>query len=126
MSMPNTARMLLTSRMKGKVYSVVSGEVFDVQQLPYSVICESRFLEASCNHAFKSTEWSCLGVKNMLIVAGSKVFVHRDRDGKVIAMVVAPSEGALQSSSELVTALGSSKYDAHSIRSSCDVRLGIE
>ena len=117
------ARMLLTSRLQGKLFSIVTEETIDLMNdLSYSAMQESRFLLACCKNVAKDS-FSFLGDKSILMKSGSKVFVHRDNDGNVLAMVVVPLDGKLKPSSEILSAIGASKYDSHSISSNCEMKI---
>ena len=122
--MPALARILLTSRLKGKLFSIVTEETIDLMNdLSYSAMQESRFSLDCCNNVAKDS-FSYLGDKSILMKSGgSKVFVHRDKDGNVLAMVVVPLDGKLKSSSEILSAIGTSKYDFHSISSNCEMKI---
>ena len=59
----------------------------------------------------------------MVITAGSKVFVRRGIDRKVLVILISPFDRALKSSSEILSYLSDSEYDIHSIISDCQIRL---
>ena len=121
---PSLAKMLFTSRLKGKVYCVTSGKTVESEDdASYSVVQESHFLCASFNNnSSRNESWSFLGDKMVQIRSGSKVFVHRDDNGKVLAIVVAPSNENV-ASAEILSAMKESKFDTHSISSNCTMRL---
>ena len=121
--MPALARMLLTSRLQGKLFSVVTEEITDpMKDESYSAMQESRFLLACCPNYSKYSV-SFLGDKSVLVKSGSKGFVHRDKNGNILAIVVVPFDGELKSSSDVLSAIGTSKYDLHSINSNCEMKL---
>ena len=128
------SKLLFTSRLKGKLFSISSEEMVDslLKDDRYSIVQESRFLMTCSSNNSIIEAWSFLDNDEKLIhmKSGSKVFVHRNNDGKVLAaMVVAPSNdtAAMIKSAplELVSAINStmSKYDIHSINTSCTMRL---
>mmetsp|Transcript_40241 Transcript_40241/g.85688 ORF Transcript_40241/g.85688 Transcript_40241/m.85688 type:complete len:138 (-) Transcript_40241:953-1366(-) len=116
-------RMLMTSRLQGNLlFSIVEERMVDpMKDKSYSAIEESRFLLAFCNDAAKDS-LSFLGDKSILIKPGSTVLVHRDKAGKILAMVVVPLDGNLKSLSEISSAIGTSEYDIHSICSNCEMK----
>ena len=129
------SKLLFTSRLKGKLFSISSEEMVDslLKDDTHSIVQESRFL-MTCFSNSSIEAWSFLDNDEKLIhmKSGSKVFVHRNNDGKVLAaMVVAPSNdtAAMIKSAplELVSAINSTmskaKYDIHSINTSCTMRL---
>lgn len=122
--MPELAVTLLTSRLKGKLFCIASKETIDpLKDVSCLVEQESRFLLTCCNTYVTKDSWSFLGDKRILMKSGSKVFVHRDKEGNVVAMVVAPFDGKLKSSSEILSAIGTLKCDTHSVSSNCELRL---
>ena len=123
-SVPYSAQPLLTSRLQGKLYSMAAKAIVDPKSKDlYSVVNESQLLIVLCSNPAKEP-LSFLEDKNIVIKSGSKVFIHRDENGNVVAMVVAPVDGsALKSSSEFFSSIEASKYDAHSITSSCELRI---
>ena len=131
---PSLPKLLFTSRLKGKLFSISSEEMVDslLKDDTYSIVRESRFLMTCFSNNSIIEAWSFLdnGDKLIHMKSGSKVFVHRDDDGKVLAMTVAPSNDSLMNKSapsELVSAINSkmskAKYDIHSINTSCTMRL---
>ena len=114
-------RSLLTARLQGKICSIVhKGD-------PVPAAAESYSVQQECNFFLAATAvhptYPCLqSEKSILLKSGSKVFVHRYEDGKVLAMVVALG-GREPESSEVLSAIGSSKYDAHSVSTNCQVKL---
>lgn len=133
---PSLPKLLFTSRLKGKLLSISSEEMVGslLKDDTYSIVQESRFLMTCFSSNSIIEAWSFLdnGDKLIHMKSGSKVFVHRDNDGKVLAMTVAPSNGTLMNKSapsELVSAINSTmskskaKYDIHSINTSCTMRL---
>ncbi len=115
------ARMLFTSRLKGVVFSITSRATIDLaNEMPLE---EYRFLIDLCRREVNDG-WCCVGVKNILLKSGSKVIVHRGENGEVTAMIIAPATGHEQpSSSEIVSAITTSKFDIHSISSNCEMKL---
>jgi len=124
-TIPALARMLLTSRMTGKLASIVSEKAIDpTTDTSYSTVQESRFLLICCNNATADSVSFLDGDKSILVKSGSTLFMHRGEDGKVLGMVVAPSDRPLMSSSEIVSAITTSKAcDARSVSTNCEVRL---
>ena len=129
---PSLPKLLFTSRLKGKLFSISSEEMVDslLKDDTYSIVQESRLLMTCSSNNSIIEAWSFLdnGDKLIHMKSGSKVFVHRDNDGKVLAMVVAPSNDTLMNKSapsELISAINSttSKYDIHSINTNCTMRL---
>jgi len=116
-------RMLMTSRLQGKIFSIVAEKFIDpVIDTSYSAVQESRFLISFCGEVSKES-LSFLGDERILMKSGSKAFVHRDKSGKILAMVVVPSDGTLKTSSEVLSAIGTSNYDSRSIRSNCEMKM---
>ena len=115
------ARMLFTSRLKGVIFSVTSRATVDLaKEMPLD---EYRFLIDLCRRE-ANDGWCCVGDKNILLKIGSKVIVHRDENGEVTAMIIAPGTGHEQpSSSEILSAIANSKCDIHSMSSNCEMKL---
>jgi hypothetical protein len=83
---------------------------------------ESRFLIDFCRRA--TNAWCFVGDESILMKSGSKVIVHRDENGEVVAMIIAPVTGNEQkSSSEILSAITNSKFDVHSMSSNCEMKL---
>lgn len=123
-SKSSMARMLFTSRFKKEIFSVASEETIDpTLDASYEIPQECRFLLNCCNGLATKGSVSFLGDASILLKSGSKVFVHRDEDGKVLAMVIAPNDGDLSSSSEILSAIDKSKYDSLSLSSNCEMKL---
>ena len=125
-TMPTLTRELFTARLKGKLFSIATEETIDPgQDLPYSVVQESRFLLTCFKGNARKDSWCFLDDKNIQIKSGSKMLVQRDKNGKVLAMIVIPSDGKSNPPSEILSAISSrlSKFDTHSISSSCTMRL---
>lgn len=130
---PSLSKLLFTSRLKGKLFSISSEEMVDslLKDDSYSIVQESRFLMTCFSNNSIIEAWSFLdnGDKLIHMKSGSKVFVHRDNDGKVLAMIVAPSNDTAamikSAPTEIVSAINSttSKDDIHSINTSCTMRL---
>jgi hypothetical protein len=113
--------MLFTSRLKGVVFSITSRAAIDLSnEMPLE---ESRFLIDFCRRATNDA-WCFVGEKSILMKSGSKVIVHRDENGDVVAMIIAPITGNKQkSSSEILSAITNSKFDVHSMSSNCEMKL---
>ena len=125
-TMPTLTRELFTARLKGKLFSIASEETFDPEEaIPYSVVQESRFLVTCFKGNARRETWSFLDDKNIHVKSGSKMLVQRDKEGKILAIIVVPSDGKSSPPSEILSAISSrlSKFDTHSISSSCTMRL---
>ncbi len=70
-----------------------------------------------------SSSLSFLGDKTILLKAGSKVFVHRDKDGRGWAVVVVSIDGHLSSLLDILLVMGESRYDLHLMNSNCKMKL---
>jgi hypothetical protein len=66
---------------------------------------------------------SFLGDKNILLKAGSKMFLHCDKDGRVLAVVVILINEHLSLPLDELLAMGKYKYDLHSMNSNCKIKL---
>jgi len=124
-SKSSVTRKLFTSRLKKEIYSVASEATIDPTTLDatYAISQECRLLLSCCNGRATKGSLSFLGDKSILLQSGAKVFVHRDKDGKVLAVVVVPIDGHLSSPSEILSAMGKSEYESHSMISNCEMRL---
>jgi hypothetical protein len=124
-SKSSVTRKLFTSRLKKETYSVALEETIDPTTLDasYAIPQECRFLLSCCNGRATKGSLTFLDYKSILLQSGSKVFVHRDKDGKVLAVVVVPIDGHLSSPSEILSAMAKSEYESHSVNSNCEMRL---
>ena len=123
-SLPEVAKRLLTTRIKGELFSIVSNETVPMNDESYSALQESRFLRSCCNKASKDS-LSFIDCNTVVIKAGSKVQVHRDESGKVLGMVISQLDGTSggSASSEILSAFGKSKPDVQFISSNCTMKL---
>ena len=86
--MPKLAKALLTSRLTGKIFNIATEEAIDpLRDVAYSVQQESHFLSICCNNNVAKDSWTYIGDRCIVMKSGSKVFVHRNKDGKVSAIV---------------------------------------
>jgi hypothetical protein len=124
-SKSSVAHKLFTSRLKKETFSVASEGTTDptTHDASYATSQECRFLLSCCNGRATKGSLSFLGDKSILLKAGSRVFVHRDKDGRVLALVVVPIDGHLSSPSEILSAMGKSDYESHSMNSNCEMKL---
>ena len=108
-----------------ETYSVASEEAIDPTKLDasYATPQECRFLLSCCSGRATKGSLSFLGDGSILLQSGSKVFVHRDEDGNVLAVVVIPIDGHPGSPSEILSAMVKSEYDSHSMNSNCEMKL---
>ena len=122
-SLPEVAKRLLTTRIKGELFSIVSNETVPMNDESYSALQESRFLRSCCKASKESL--SFLDCNTVVIKAGSKVQVHRDENGKVLGMVISQLDGTSggSSSSDILSAFGKSKLDVQFISSNCTMKL---
>ena len=122
---PKLAKALWKSRFAEQLFSVATEKTIDpMNDSSYSVDQESQFL-IHCFSSNHRTENSLrlLESNNIMMKSGSKVFLHRDKDGKVLAMVVAPLDGQLKSSSDVLSAIGTSSCDTHAMQTDCTMAL---
>lgn len=114
------ARLLFTSRLKGVVFSITSRATIDfTEEMPLE---ESRFLIDFCRRA-DNDAWCYVGCNSILLKKDSKVIVHRDNQGEVVAMIIAPATGNDLSSSGILSAVTNSKFDVHFMSSNCELKL---
>ena len=124
-AMPALACKLLTSRLKRETYSVASEEAIDPTKLDasYATPQECRFLLSCCSGRATKGSLSFLGDGSILLQSSSKVFVHRDEDGNVLAVVIIPINGHPGLPSEILSAMVKSEYNLHSMNSNCEMKL---
>ena len=121
---PSMARMLFTARLKKEVFSIAMEETIDPTTLPvsYAVQNECRFLLWCCNGPATKYSLSYLGDESILLKSGSKVYVQR-KEGKVVTVVITSSDGEFTTSSEILSAINTCKFDSHSMKTNCEIRL---
>jgi hypothetical protein len=79
------------------MFSVTLEEMTDptMQDTSYAILQECSIFLICCNGCATKGSLSFLGDKSILLKAGSKVFVHCGKDGRVLAAVVVPIDGHL-------------------------------
>lgn len=83
---------------------------------------ESRFLIDFCRRVVNDA-WCNVGCKSIILKNDSKVIVHRDKQGEVVAVIIAPTTGNDLSSSGILSAVTNSKFDVHFMSSNCELKL---
>ncbi|KAL7555122.1 hypothetical protein ACHAWF_018787 [Thalassiosira exigua] len=123
---PSLSRTLATSRLQGKLFGVVEGKMIDpLDDAAYSTGREHRFLLINKDTSARESLSLLEGDNVMLIKAGSQVFVRRGEDGKIVSMVIAPMHTERSGcTTEILSAVGPSKFDALHIQSNCEMMLG--
>ncbi|KAL9180385.1 hypothetical protein ACHAXT_008355 [Thalassiosira profunda] len=114
----SNVRLLFTSRKKGNMFGIVEGK--EVDPTGDFTKEEARFLLTCCKSRVRNSFSIDEDKATMLIQSGAKMLVHRDEEGEMVAMVLVPSE-CPKPSSEILAEIGASKFDSHSIRSTCRV-----
>jgi len=141
--MPELGKSLFMSRMKGELFSVVTGTklsmdsgtskgdapsmdtkqmINQMNDVTYSAEQESLFLVAHCN-SVRNGSSSVVGDETIHVRAGSKTFFHRDGDGNVVTIVVVPLGAKLASYSEVPSMIGEGNCDYHLVSANCEMRL---
>jgi len=121
---PSMARMLFTARLKKEVFSIATEETIDPTTLPVSYVVqkECRILLRCCNGPATKYSLSYSGDESILLKSGSKVYVQR-KEGKVVTVVITSSDGEFTTSSEMLSAINTCKFDSHSMKTNCEIRL---
>jgi hypothetical protein len=94
-----------------------------MHKVSYAILQECCFLLSYCKGRATKGSLSFLGDKSILLKDGSKVFMHCDKDGRVITAVVFPIDGHLSLPLDTLSAMGKSKYDLHLMNSNCKLKL---
>jgi hypothetical protein len=105
------AYKLFTSRLKKETLSVALEEMTHptMHDAFYAISQECCFLLRCCNGRGTKGSLSFLGDKSILLKAGSKVFMHRDKDGRVLAVVGVPINGHLSLPLDILSVMGKFK-----------------
>jgi hypothetical protein len=122
---PSMARMLFTARLKKEIFSIATEEMIDPTTLAvsYAIQNECRILLSCCNGSATKYSLSYIGDESILLKSGSKVYVQR-KEGKVVTVVITPSDdGELTTSSEILSAINTCKFDSHSMKTTCEISL---
>ncbi|KAL3797824.1 hypothetical protein HJC23_006862 [Cyclotella cryptica] len=92
-AMPFDAKLLLTSRIQGTLFCLISGQKVDDMKLfntPYALRQESKFMHAHCTRNNRSSR-SCFGDRIIQLREGSKLFFRNQTNGNISILVMAPS-----------------------------------